>query len=413
VNLLEIIVFDDQIARGWEPFALTRPVGELLFGALTLRARHEHVYRARCVGHVTSDSLYGFEEPDAPAVIRLPDPRPRAATLYLLSRFVPTLGSALEIRHDRAGPVVTASGVIVGWFDPEGGEPPDAGFILEPSSSAAEPVATVEGELIDRVWQLVSLNPDRTGADVATFMRDRPGKALQNGSYQVGKHSLFVDETATLEPGCVFVTTDGPIWIDRGVHIRAFTRLAGPAYIGPRSTLIGGSVEAVSLGPVCRVGGELAESVCLGYVNKQHDGHIGHAYLGRWVNLGAETTNSDLKNNYGTVRMWTPAGEVDTGEIKMGSLLGDHVKTGIGLLLNTGTVIGAGSSIYGTALPPTYIPAFSWGTGDDLRECRLDKFLEVAERAMARRDVELTRSMREMLDAAWHRARRNRTGGSR
>src|SRR5690606_33965429 len=118
--------------------------------------------------------------------------------------------------------------------------------------------------------------------------------------------ALFIDESATVEPGSAFVTTDGPIWVDRGAHVRAFTRLAGPAYDGPGATLLGGSFEAVSLGPVCRLGGELAESVCLGYVNKRHDGHIGHAYLGRWVNLGAETTNSDLKNNYGTVRMWTP-----------------------------------------------------------------------------------------------------------
>lgn len=409
---LEIIDFDDRVARDWEPFALTRPVGELLFGALTLRERHEHVFRARCVGHVTSETLAGFEEDGAPGVIPLPDRRRGTPRLYLLSRFVPDFHTALETRGG-GGPVMLDSGAVVGWYDPEGDHPPDPEFILDPAAGNPSPAAIAHGELLDRVWQLVSRNPARTGTDIETLKSDARAPVLPDGTYQWGKHTLFIDETATVEPGCAFVTTDGPIWIDRRAHVRAFTRLAGPAYIGPDSTLIGGSVQAVSLGPVCRVGGELAESVCLGYMNKQHDGHIGHAYLGRWVNLGAETTNSDLKNNYGTVRMWTPAGEVDTGEVKLGSLLGDHVKTGIGLLLNTGTVIGAGSSVYGTSMPPTFIPPFSWGTGDQLGEYRLDKFLECAEMAMSRRQVRLSPSMREMLGAAWHRGRRNQTAGPR
>jgi UDP-N-acetylglucosamine diphosphorylase/glucosamine-1-phosphate N-acetyltransferase len=189
------------------------------------------------------------------------------------------------------------------------------------------------------------------------------------------------------------------------VTVRAFTRLSGPAYIGPDSTVLGGTVAAVSTGPVCRIRGELAETVCLGYVNKQHDGHIGHAYLGRWVNLGAETTNSDLKNNYGTIRLWTPEGEVDTGEIKLGAFLGDHVKTGIGLLLNTGTVVGAGSNLFGTAMPPKYVPPFSWGTGEALVSYRVEKFLQVAARAMGRRNAQLSEASRGQLERAWLRAR--------
>ena len=228
-----------------------------------------------------------------------------------------------------------------------------------------------------------------------------PTYAGPAGVYHVGGEPLIVAATARIEPGVVLDTTGGPIWLDEGTTVRAFTRLAGPAYVGPGSTVLGGALEAISLGPVCRVRGELAESICLGYTNKQHDGHIGHAYLGRWVNLGAGTNNSDLKNNYGTIRMWTPDGEADTGVIKMGSLLGDHVKTGIGLLLNTGTVVGAGSNLYGAAMPPKYVPPFSWGTGEELVAFRTDKFLEVAERAMARRKVPLGDSYRKVLTEAW------------
>jgi UDP-N-acetylglucosamine diphosphorylase/glucosamine-1-phosphate N-acetyltransferase len=161
----------------------------------------------------------------------------------------------------------------------------------------------------------------------------------------------------------------------------------------------------VSIGPVCRVHGEVEESVVLGYSNKAHDGFLGHAYLGRWVNLGALTTNSDLKNNYGTIRMWTPSGERDTALIKLGCLLGDHVKTGIGALINTGTVIGAGSSLFGTEMPPKYVPPFSWGTGTNLVAYDTDRFLSVTATVMGRRKLFLADGMRDMLRSAWHKGR--------
>jgi hypothetical protein len=152
--------------------------------------------------------------------------------------------------------------------------------------------------------------------------------------------------------------------------------------------------------------------VILGYSNKAHDGFLGHAYLGRWVNLGAFTTNSDLKNNYGPVRVGGAAGPVDTGLLKVGCFLGDHVKTGIGTLLNTGSVVGAGTNLFGGEMPPTWVPPFSWGSGSRLTEFRLDKFLEVAERAMSRRDVALDDEMIHLLTRAWETTRSLRGGGT-
>jgi UDP-N-acetylglucosamine diphosphorylase/glucosamine-1-phosphate N-acetyltransferase len=253
---------------------------------------------------------------------------------------------------------------------------------------------------------LVVDNIEQIGRDIRALFDQPRRPLLPTGSFHLGDEPLIVDPSAVIEPGVIFDTSGGPIWIDREARVRGLTRLAGPAYVGPGSTVLGGALEAVSIGPVCRIRGEFAESVCVGYVNKQHDGHIGHAYLGRWVNLGAETTNSDLKNNYGSIRLWTPeAGETDTGQVKLGSLIGDHVKTGIGTLLNTGTVVGAGSNIYGAEMPPKYVPPFSWGTGQQLVEFRLDKFLEVAERAMGRRKVPMTDGVRNQLRLAWEKSR--------
>jgi UDP-N-acetylglucosamine diphosphorylase / glucose-1-phosphate thymidylyltransferase / UDP-N-acetylgalactosamine diphosphorylase / glucosamine-1-phosphate N-acetyltransferase / galactosamine-1-phosphate N-acetyltransferase len=397
-----LILFDDDTSRLWEPYALTRPAGELIFGAFTLRERWERVLGLHCAGHIAAEHLEGFEEDGAPPVLRPGDAQPGGARLYLSSRFVPEWGASWE-EPAAAGPV-SVGGETAGWYAPEGTRGPDAGFLRSPGGYDAPAISDLPGRALERVWELVTGNPEQLGRDLAALHGGRSDQAPE-GTHVLGKGGLVLDEGVRVEPGVVLDTSAGPIWLREGVTVRAFTRLAGPAVIGRGSTLMGGSIEVVSTGPVCRLRGELAESVCLGYVNKAHDGHMGHAYLGRWVNLGAETTNSDLKNNYGTIRMWTPGGEADSGAIKLGSLLGDHVKTGIGLLLNTGTVVGAGSNLFGAAMPPKYVPPFSWGSGEELVEFRLDKFLEVAERAMGRRDVELSAPLREMLGAAWERGR--------
>ncbi len=400
-----LVLFDDEIARAWEPFALTRPIGELLFGTMTLRARAERVLSVPCAGHIAAPHLDGFDEPGAPPVLRLEQVASDDSRTFLLSRFVPSWGFTKPSRALDEGVIRTDDGDIVGWVAPAGRPPPSAEALLTPALLQGKDAMTIPGEVLMRPWELVLKNPDMIVADIAVLHPDAAKAPAPAQVFHWGAHTLFIDPSARVEPGCALDTTNGPIWLDRDAQVRAFTRLAGPAYVGAGSIVLGGAIEAVSLGPVCRIRGEVAETVCLGYTNKQHDGHIGHAYLGRWVNLGAETTNSDLKNNYGTIRLWTPDGPVDTDSIKMGSLIGDHVKTGIGVLLNTGSVIGAGSNIYGTDMPPTYVQPFSWGTGADLTEYRLDRFLQVAERAMSRRGVDLTVSARDQLERAWKRAR--------
>jgi UDP-N-acetylglucosamine diphosphorylase/glucosamine-1-phosphate N-acetyltransferase len=295
---------------------------------------------------------------------------------------------------------------VVGWFAPPGTPAPDAAFFASPRGLIDRTGAVVlPGRTLGPVWELMSLNPVQISEDVAGLFPDARTAELPPGSYAFGEHPVIVAAGATVEPGVVFDTSSGPVWLDEGSRVRALSRIEGPVYLGRSSTILGGTVVQSSIGPVCKIRGEFAESVAVGWVNKAHDGHIGHAYLGAWVNLGAGTTNSDLKNNYSPVRLWTPDGDADTGELFVGSFLGDHVKTGIGLLLNTGTVVGAGSNLYGAAMPPKYVPPFSWGTGTELGAYRVDRFLQVAERAMQRRKVALSDGARRQLEAAWHRAR--------
>jgi UDP-N-acetylglucosamine diphosphorylase/glucosamine-1-phosphate N-acetyltransferase len=269
----------------------------------------------------------------------------------------------------------------------------------------AGPATELGGEILEGPWSLVAGTPRRIAADVAWLFPQRVDPA---GIVRIGEGSISLGVGADIEPGVHVDTRGGPVRLEGGARVEGPARLIGPLHVGPMTTILGGTVGTSSIGPVCRVRGEIADSVILGFMNKAHDGYLGHALVARWVNLGAFTTNSDLKNNYGTVRVWTPQGEEDTGLIKVGCFLGDHAKTGIGTVLTTGAVIGAGCNVFGGAMPPKVVPPFSWGAGVDLRDHRLDQFIETAERSMARRGEALTPGVRAILLRAWQSSRARR-----
>jgi hypothetical protein len=412
---MELVLFDDAAAAEWMPFALTRPVGELLFGAFTFRERAARLFGS-CAGHVTRAHLRGFEEPGSAPVLDpagLDDSRPR---LFLCSRAVVDW----NVRFDPGVPgIVRVGGQAAGCYVPPGVNPPPefferpAGFALERAAGGGAAFVAgpghggydLPGRLLENVWDLIAGNAAQIAADFAGTPAPRgraPASSAPRGVHLVGGgiDRLRIEEGALLEPGVVLDVSTGPIWIEDGATVRAFSRLQGPLFAGHGSTLLGGPYAAVSIGPVSKVHGEIEDSVVLGYSNKAHDGFLGHAYLGRWVNLGALTTNSDLKNNYGPIRVWTPRGEVDTGLTKLGCMLGDHVKTGIGVMLNTGTVIGAGSNVFGAVQPPKYVPPFRWGSGNALEAYGLDRFLGTARTVMERRGVQMSEGMAGVLARA-------------
>jgi UDP-N-acetylglucosamine diphosphorylase / glucose-1-phosphate thymidylyltransferase / UDP-N-acetylgalactosamine diphosphorylase / glucosamine-1-phosphate N-acetyltransferase / galactosamine-1-phosphate N-acetyltransferase len=399
----ELYLFDDSTARDWQPFALTRPVGELLLGAHTFRARAERLFGMRCAGHISASHLIGFEEPGSAAVVDAGVIGTTAGRLFLSSRAVLEWDRVIELPADAA--LLRAGGHVIGRWTPAGLAVPTSEWFAVPHDDGT-PVIDVSGRVLQHVWDLVAVNPAQIRLDFdAHGTRDLHVGPPPCAAIGYTDGLLRLGNGVTIEPNVLFDFSHGPIWLEEGVTVRAFTRLAGPAYVGPGCTLLGGPYDAISIGPGCRVHGEVEESVILGYANKAHDGFLGHAYLGRWVNLGALTTNSDLKNNYGRIRMWTPVGDTDTGLIKLGCLLGDHVKTGIGALINTGTVIGAGSNLYGTEMPPKYVQPFSWGSGSDLVAFDVDKFIAVATTVMGRRKVELTDGMRDVLRRSWQLSR--------
>jgi UDP-N-acetylglucosamine diphosphorylase / glucose-1-phosphate thymidylyltransferase / UDP-N-acetylgalactosamine diphosphorylase / glucosamine-1-phosphate N-acetyltransferase / galactosamine-1-phosphate N-acetyltransferase len=313
---LSLVLFDDDTSCAWQPFALTRPGGELRFGALTQRARVERVFGGRCVAHLGPDHLLGFSEPGAAPVRRYGDAPADGDRLFLSARLVPAWGAGDVWRERRGGAgALVVAGEVVGWFAPEGTAAPEPSFFASPRQLLDRTGAVeVDGRLLEAVWELMSGTPAQVAQDVAALFPDAAPAALPAGAYRLGDGALVLGHGAEVEPGAVIDTRGGPVWLDEGARVRAFTRLAGPAYVGRRSQLLGGSVEAVSIGDVCRIRGEFAESVCLVVGQQGARRPHGARVPGRWVNLGAETTNSDLKNNYGTIRLWTPEGEVDTGD---------------------------------------------------------------------------------------------------
>ena len=394
----DLVLFDDATARDWMPFTLTRPAGELLLGALRLRERAERILDTTCIGHVTHSDLIGFDEPGAPPVIDLAALPTARARLFLSSRAV--LDWDVDLEFEDATTLMIGE-EVVGWLVTEGSPPPSEELLLNPKPNGGDGLV-VPGLVPTYPWDLIHQNGDQILEDVAYMIEDIFSHEIdEDGVYVIGEHPVVRRSDVVIEPGVVFDVSDGPVWLEEGVTVKAFSRIQGPMYVGRNTTLLGGPYSGSSIGPNCKIHGEVEECIILGYSNKAHDGFLGHAYLGMWVNLGAMTTNSDLKNNYSNVRMWTPRGDVDSKQMKLGSLIGDHVKTAIGTLLNTGTVIGAGSNVFG-GMPPKCLSPFSWGADG---EYAFDKFMETASVAMQRRGVPLNNSQRDMLARAWKRGR--------
>ncbi|HUT99398.1 MAG TPA: putative sugar nucleotidyl transferase [bacterium] len=250
--------------------------------------------------------------------------------------------------------------------------------------------------LFRRPWELVERNAEALRRDFAVLTRRR---TKWKGDVQGDPALVFIEEGALVERGVVFSTAGGPVVVATGAELRAPSRIEGPCYIGPKTIVDSAQIRpGCSFGQNCRVSGEVEASVFADHVNKHHYGFIGHSYVGEWVNLGAGTTNSDLKNTYGEVRAHGPEGRVPTGLDKAGCFLGDHVKLGIGTLVGTGVCIGPFSNVFNSPPVGGYVPPFSWGSFGDFEANEPAKALEVAGMVMARRGVELTPGYRRFVE---------------
>jgi UDP-N-acetylglucosamine diphosphorylase/glucosamine-1-phosphate N-acetyltransferase len=263
------------------------------------------------------------------------------------------------------------------------------------------PTRQISARLVSRPWHLIERNPEAMREDFVRLGASGVRGELSPQAAIVGsRDALYVAPTAQVQPMAVIDTTHGPVFLDEGVKVFPFSRIEGPAFIGRETQVLGANIrEGCSIGPVCRVGGEVEESIIHGYSNKYHDGFLGHAYVGEWVNLGALTTNSDLKNDYSTVQVYVRGKLEDTGSTKVGCFIGDHTKTSIGTYLNTGTVAGVMCVLVGSGgVLPKKIPSFAWYLNERFfKGAGLKAGIETARKAMQRRGRELTQADIELL----------------
>ncbi len=370
----------------WAPFAGVRPVAELRAGVWRIRERWEGILDAETAA-ILGDHCAGFFEGAEPPVQPLaPVDGP---CLVAASWFAPS-GEPLEL--DPAARRLTHDGMTVGWVVAAGERwegPDEAGDAQE-----------IDGLVLHGAHDILTALEHLLPADCADFLAHR-GDDLPGGSIVIGEPSEVVILGGFVEPGVVFDTRGGGIVIDEAAQVRSGARLEGPLYVGPQTIILGGDVRGSVFGPQCRVRGEVSACVFHGYVNKAHDGFVGHSVLGAWVNLGAGTTTSNLKNTYGKIRLEAAGVRIETERQFLGSLIADHAKTAIGTMLGTGTIIGAGANVFGGAVPK-WVRPFAWGLGGVERVTEAG-FLEIAGRVLPRRQVELTPERSAALTATYRR----------
>lgn len=396
---MHLCLFEDR-AEQLEPLSLTRPVFDLLCGITSLADKQMRRFVPSALGVIV---------------------RPALATLCALHRPGVEVNDTAWLRSE---PAVLINGR---WLPPAepfamapapclgvvGGQVAYA--ILTPAElsrltidnvgpqldawQTEIPCMPAGGTMIDYPWHLVEHNAAQLARDFVDL--GLSGKPSPSASVAlVGPADrLWLDATAHVEPMVVADTTHGPVVVDRGAVIHAFTRLEGPCYIGPHTQVHGAKIRAgTTLGPQCRVGGEIEAVIVHGHSNKYHDGFLGHSYVGEWVNLGAGTHNSDLRNDYGEVSVVIGGASVGTGLGKVGCFIGDHTKTGLGTLLNTGSTIGAFCNLLPAGrYAPKYMPSFtSWWNGALCEAFAPEQLLATAQIAMQRRGMALTEAHRTL-----------------
>ncbi len=407
---MRIAVFEDQYVELLEPLTLTRPAFDLWCGGRTLLRRQTAALSAQEVGLVVRPALAPLvrqEHPDD----AVNDPHGlqnlRAA---VNARWLPPVVPLADVDTPRVGLIGDEVVYVVAPSAPDDCSP-EAVEQWVNHCLLTLPRCPAGGRLLRYPWDFVEHNPEALREDLPWFAAQPDFTASPPDVATLGpREQLLVHRDARVEPYVTVDTRPGPVILDRGAVVQSFTRLEGPCYVGPDCLLLGAKLRGGTLGPKCRVGGEFEASIMQGFANKYHDGFLGHSYVGSWVNLAAGTQVSDLRNDYGEVNMFTAAGKIATGQTKVGAFLGDHTKTGLNTLLNTGTVTGVFCHLLptGTLLPRT-VPSFCQaGPGGTQEHADLDQLFATAATAMRRRGRELTAA-----DTAFFTALFEQTAGHR
>jgi len=413
---LHLCIFEDNFYRRLLPLVYFRPVYDLRCGIFRLR---EKILRGYPKGAVTLHCRWYLadvlQEQHLEAQVNRIDAE---SCLFINGRVLAGDKFFKRIKEAAAeNTVLVHDGAVVAAY--LSGPHLDAlklklEGVLSISDFGDLPRKEIGVQMIHYPWDLVYENAEQVSADFQALTRGKKRKRLEGriypGAYLVNRKNIVLERDAVVKPGAVLDAEEGPIYIGKGAKIFPNATIIGPAFIGENTFIKTGAkiYEGTSIGEFSKVGGEVEGSIIHGYSNKQHDGFLGHSYLGMWVNLGADTNNSDLKNNYSNVAVEIDGQKVDSGSLFAGLFMGDHSKSGINSMFNTGTVVGVCCNIFGTGFPPKYVPSFSWGGSKSLTTYDLERCAKVAERVMGRRKKVLTAAERKLMEHVFELTREER-----
>ncbi len=386
---MQIVLFEDQLSSYFLPLVYTRPVGDLRMGMMTMAERYARIFNTEAVHETRVHLRPFFSGPSA------------QKQLHINARLFPTPSLIAELRSMQVGDVLHHNAHVLARC-------------IDTRVDAKENRIPSKAELqwIERITDLFSLNAMAMAFDFEWMPKDSPQLQLHPSNLIIGDASqLFVHSSAKVF-ATTFNTLDGPIYIDANAEVMEGSHIRGGFYLGKHATLkLGTKVYgATTIGPECKVGGEVSNSVFWGYSNKAHDGFVGNSIIGQWCNLGADTNTSNLKNNYSSVKIWSyAAGDFDdTGLTFCGLIMGDHSKCGINTMFNTGTVVGVNANIFGGGFPDKQIPSFSWGGPEGWEDYEPQKAFETIAKVMQRRSQSLTQEDRNLLSYLFEETSKHR-----
>ena len=376
---MHVLLFDDPAIRPHLlPFTFTRPVGALRCGILTIAEKWQRHLGASTVGYLTQPYLQAKFPVCVDGVVTGP-------ALVINGAVCPDAVLVKQVLALQPGQGLYCDGLLVA------AHLADAALVAELAQDGlAEEKQVMEPvTVIDRPWQLFLRNGVEIRRDFALLTIGRTSQPIGDAHTIVyGAENIFIESGVKIR-AAILNAEDGPIYLGKNSQVHEGAIIKGPlalcegAHINAGAKMRGDN----TVGPFSKVGGEVGNSILMGYSNKGHDGYLGNSVIGEWCNLGADTNTSNLKNNYAPVRIWSHVEKrfVNTGQTFCGLMMGDHSKCGINTMFNTGTVVGVGANIFGAGFPRTFIPSFSWGGAAGFETFKLDKVNEVAERVMARR----------------------------
>lgn len=369
------ILFDDCRSH-LLPLAYTKPVCELRVGILTVKEKWEFL-----TGLSFSFKTEEYLQKKYPLIIG-------DENLFINGSILPNKEIIDAIEKLKIDQCLVKDAVVIAYKSTDENRPENE---IEYQNNISQ---------ISRCWNIFSLNEAEIKSDFQLVTKNRKSQKISKTNTVIGENNIFIEQGAKVECS-ILNAQSGFIYVGKNAEIMEGSMVRGSFAMCENSVLKMGAkiYGATTLGPFCKVGGEVNNSVFQGFSNKGHDGFLGNSVIGEWCNLGADTNNSNLKNNYAEVKLWnyTEGRFEKTGLQFCGLIMGDHSKCGINTMFNTGTVVGISSNLFGPGFPRNFIPSFSWGGSGGYSTFVLDKVFEVAQKVMERRNIELSKEDKDIL----------------